>query len=609
MRKITTLITLLVALQLMTAKTTLERLEPSFWWTGMENTALQLLVYGEDIASLDVSIDYDGVAIERIIKVENANYLFVDLKLDENVKPGTFDIIFSAKGKEKHRFNYELLARDQDLKVREGFNSTDVMYLITPDRFVNGNAANDNVEGLKEQANRDIPGGRHGGDIQGLINSLDYVSDMGFTAIWVNPVLENDMASYSYHGYSTTDFYKVDPRYGSNEEYRQLAIDAENKDIKLIMDMIVNHIGSEHWWIKDMPTADWINNGGEFVQTSHRRETNVDPHVSEYDLFHNADGWFVETMPDLNQRNPLLATYLIQNTIWWIEYGRLSGIRMDTWPYPDKVFMNEWCEAVLAEYPNFNIVGEEWSGNPAIVSYWQKGQMNHDGYHCALPSLMDFPMQEAIIKTVKNNDRSAYETLAMDFLYPDADNLVVFLDNHDMSRVFTQVDEDYAAYKSAMAYLTIMRGIPQVYYGTEILMKNPGTDDHGVIRTDFPGGWDGDAVDAFTGKGLTEAQKAAQDFTKHLMNWRKNKDVIHHGKSMQFSPLYDEVIYTLARYNADDVVLLLMNNSDEDVEMDMSRYQEVTGEATSMTDVMSGKKVNISTQVTVPAKGFILLEK
>jgi len=605
------LISVLSLLTLLTfAKTNLERVEPSFWWTGMQNPKLQLLVYGENISFTDVEIQHPGVVLERVIKVENPNYLFLNLMMDKTVEAGCFNISFKVKGKVKHTFEYELRQRESTSRMRHGFNTTDAMYLITPDRFVNGNPENDNVEGMREVVNRDFHGGRHGGDIQGIINSLDYIKELGFTAIWVNPVLENDMESYSYHGYSTTDFYNVDTRYGSNEEYRELAIKAKEKGIKLIMDMIVNHIGSQHWWMEDKPTSDWINNAGEFLQTSHKREVNVDPYVSEYDKRHNSDGWFVESMPDLNQRNDLLATYLIQNTIWWIEYACLSGIRMDTWPYPDKIFMNDWCEAVMAEYPDFNIVGEEWTVEPALVSYWQKGQTNHDGYHCALPSLMDFPMQEAIIRGVKNTGEKMYHTLAMDFLYPDPSNLVVFLDNHDMSRVFTQVDEDFEAYKRAVAYLTILRGIPQIYYGTEILMSNPNTWEHGVIRSDFPGGWDGDSINAFTGEGLTSQQKEAQDFIKYLMNWRKSKTVIHHGKTMQFAPLYDETVYTMARYDENDLVLLIMNNSDKAVLVNTSRYEELTEGITFMKDVLTSEQVEISNgHVIIPANEFLLLEK
>ncbi len=601
---------LLLFSQILFAKTSLERVEPAFWWVGMQNPELQLMVYGEDASALDVTVDYPGIVLERTVQVENSNYLFLYLKLDKTVKPGRFNLNFSQKGKIKHTFEYELRKREMNSRMREGFNTSDVMYLITPDRFVNGNPDNDNVEGTRENQNRAFHGGRHGGDIQGISNSLDYIKDMGFTTVWLNPVLENDMESYSYHGYSTTDFYKVDPHYGDNEEYRAMVEKANSMGIKVIMDMIVNHIGSLHWWMNDLPTADWINNNAEYLQTSHNHETNLDPYASQYDKAHFSDGWFVESMPDLNQRNKLLATYLIQNSIWWIEYAHLSGIRMDTWPYPDKYFMNDWITAVMNEYPNFNVVGEVWKNEPAMVAYWQKGQTNVDGFKCDLPSMMDFPMQEAIVQGMKNDGRKTYHTLSMDFLYPDPDNLVVFLDNHDMSRVFTQLDEDFDAYKRAVAYLTILRGIPQVYYGTEVLMSNPDTWEHGIIRSDFPGGWQGDSINVFTGEGLSEQQKEAQEFVKHLMNWRQHKEVIHQGKTMQFAPLYDEKVYTMARYSDEDLVLLIMNNSDKDAPVNWERYKELTDGISSMTDVITGKLVDISgDSMVLSAKGFLLLEK
>ena len=352
---------------------------------------------------------------------------------------------------------------------------------------------------------------------------------MGFTAIWLNPVLENDMPDYSYHGYAATDFYKVDQRFGSNEEYRALIAKAKDKGIKIIMDMILNHCGSEHWFVKDMPTDDWVNFGGEYVNTSHRRNTVQDIHASEYDKRMFSDGWFVKTMPDLNQRNPLLATYLIQNTIWWIEYSGLSGIRMDTYPYPDKDFMTDWTCAIRAEYPNFNTVGEEWVNNPAIVSYWQEGKDNHDDYTSCLPSLMDFPIQYALAQALVQEEKQygsglieLYKMLSQDFLYADPYSLVVFPDNHDMDRFFTQVNEDLDLFKMGIAYILTLRGTPQLYYGTEILMDNEGAPgDHGIIRTDFPGGWKGDEVNGFTGKGLSEQQKEAKAYIKKLLNWRK----------------------------------------------------------------------------------------
>ncbi|MEM9260128.1 MAG: alpha-amylase family glycosyl hydrolase, partial [Bacteroidota bacterium] len=453
----------------------IERVEPPNWWVGFENTELQLLVYGQDIGHLKPVVEYPGVSVKQVIRTENDHYLFLYLNVSPNTRPGKFPIIFTSKGLEVLRRDYELLPRKAGAAEVAGFDNTDVMYLITPDRFANGDPDNDAVAEMKEGLNREYKGGRHGGDIKGIWDNLDYISDMGFTAIWVNPVLENNMEQYSYHGYYTTDFYRVDPRFGSNESYRDLGAAAGAKGVKLIMDMILNHCGSNHWFVLDPPTKDWINYGGEYVNTSHRRTTVQDVHASAYDQKRFSDGWFVQTMPDLNQRNPLFGTYLIQNSIWWVEYAGLAGIRMDTYPYSDAEYLSQWSCALMREYPNFSIVGEEWSPQPAIVSYWQAGKENHDGYASCLPNLMDFPLQEAMRSSLAGEHESwndpwikLYETLALDFLYPAYDDLVVFPDNHDMARIFTQVGHDYALWQLALTYVLTTRGIPQVYYGTEI---------------------------------------------------------------------------------------------------------------------------------------------
>ncbi len=533
----------------------IERVEPIFWWAGMKSHELQLMVYGDDISASNVELKYPGVKLEAVSKVENPNYLFLDLVLDENVQPGKFEIRFKQGEKTVATYLYELKAREKNSAKRMGFNSSDVIYLITPDRFANGNPENDWVEGMKEKPNRNDKNGRHGGDIRGIINSLDYIQKLGFTAVWLNPVLENNMTRVSYHGYSTTDFYKVDPRYGTNEEYRELNDELDKRGMKLIMDMIFNHCGSEHWWMDDLPMSDWINNYPDFKITSHRRTVNQDPHASEADTKAMVEGWFVPSMPDLNQRNPFMAKYLVQNSIWWIEYAGLEGIRQDTWPYPDKYMMAEWTKAVLNEYPNFNIVGEEWTMNPAIVSYWQKGKVNTDGYVSYLPSLMDFPLQNAVSTALSSQETwgngliQIYEALANDFQYPDAGNLVIFPDNHDMSRFYVQVGEDEDLLKTGIAFFLTTRGIPQIYYGTEILMRHEGSE-HGNIRADFPGGWKGDEINAFTGEGLSLQQKEMQNYVSTIQNWRKEKPVIHHGKLMHFAP--ENGIYVYFRYNDKD---------------------------------------------------------
>lgn len=590
---------------------TLERVEPMFWWVGLKSPDLQLMVYGRNIAATDISIQYPGVELVSVSKVQNPNYLFIDLKLSENVLPGSFEIQFKKGNKTIETYHYELKAREKDSASRTGFNSSDVIYLITPDRFVNGNPQNDWVDGTKEKPNRNDRDGRHGGDIRGIINSLDYLQKMGFTAVWLNPVLENNMTRVSYHGYSTTDFYKVDPRYGTNEEYRELNDELDKRGMKLIMDMIFNHCGSEHWWIDDMPMPDWINNYPDYKITSHRRTVNQDPHASEADRSVMANGWFVPTMPDLNQRNPFMARYLIQNSIWWIEYVGLEGIRQDTWPYPDKNMMADWTQRVLDEYPNFNIVGEEWSINPAIVSYWQKGKMNSDGYQCFLPSLMDFPLQSAVGSALKNEETwgtgliQLYEALANDFQYADADNLVVFPDNHDMARFYVQVGENVDLLKMGVAYFLTTRGIPQIYYGTEILMKHPG-DHHGDIRAEFPGGWADHKINAFTGAGLTTEQKEMQEFVSTIQNWRKNKPVIHSGKMKHFVP--DNGIYTYSRYNNEETVMIVLNKNSSETTLSTDRFSEIINGFSSGKEIITSSEILDLSEIKVPAKSAMIIE-
>lgn len=589
----------------------IERVEPPNWWTGFENPNLQLLVYGEDISLLHPEIDYNGVSIEAVTKVENPNYLFIDLVLDKNVKPGSFNIVFKKGKKVVETFNYKLEAREEGSAERMGFNTTDVICLITPDRFVNGDASNDEVEGMKEGLNRSDKWGRHGGDIRGIINSLDYLQDLGYTAVWLNPILENDMESSSYHGYACTDFYKVDARYGTNEEYLELKEELEKRDMKLIMDMIFNHCGSEHWWMKDLPMSDWINHGNEFVSTNHRRTVNQDPHASQVDIKGMVDGWFVSAMPDMNQRNKYMARYLIQNSIWWTEYVRLDGIRQDTWPYPDKNMMTDWTKELMEEYPNFNIVGEEWSMNPAIVSYWQKGKYNADGYKCYCPSMMDFPLQSAVAEGLKNEESwgggliQIYEALANDFQYPDADKLTIFPDNHDMSRFYVQVGEDVDLLKMGVAFFLTTRGIPQIYYGTEILMRHDG-DQHGDIRADFPGGWEGDQVNAFTGEGLSAEAKDMQKYVSTLQNWRKNAEAIHYGKLTHYVP--ENAIYTYFRHSEDKAVMVVLNKNETETSLKTDRFKEVIQGYSKGKDIVSDTWLNDITEIKVPAKAAMIIE-
>lgn len=590
----------------------IDRVEPMFWWVGMKNPNLQLMVHGENIASSKVEMDFPGVRLESVARVQNPNYLFLNLIIGENAQPGIFNISFVGNDHKSTTYAYELKTRQKGSADRGSFNSSDVIYLITPDRFANGNPDNDNMPGMKEQANRNDKDGRHGGDLKGIIDHLDYIQKMGFTAVWITPVLENNMSHTSYHGYAITDYYKVDPRFGSNEQYKELSADLKKRGMKLIMDMVFNHCGSEHWWMDDMPMPDWINNYPNIKITSNRRTVNEDPHASEADRKAMTDGWFVSQMPDLNQRNPYVANYLIENSIWWIEYAGLGGIRQDTWPYPDKYMMAEWTNRVLEEYPNFNIVGEEYTTNPAIVSYWQKGQSNKDGFRCDLPSLMDFPLQNAVACGLRDSESwdkgliEIYDALANDFLYPNPNSLVVFPDNHDMQRIYTQLGEKADLTKLAIAFYLTTRGIPQIYYGTEILKSSPEPKDDGIIRSDFPGGWAGDPANAFTGQGMTDAQKDMQDYMQTILNWRKNSGAVHFGKLMHFVP--ENGMYIYFRYNDDETVMIVLNKNMESKELSTDRFNEIMKGFTHGTDIISSTKIDDINKFSVPARSAMIIE-
>ena len=590
----------------------IDRVEPPFWWQGFEHTELQLLVHGHGISGFNASIDYPGISINRVEHVDSANYLFLYLDIDAAAEPGKFDLVFENDDL-RATHSYELHEKNADPGHAKGFSPADVIYLITPDRFANGDPANDSIADLEDKLNRDDDYGRHGGDLAGIEGSIDYLADMGFTAIWLNPILENAMPRASYHGYATTDFYKVDPRFGSNEQYRDFVATAKSKGLGVIMDMIVNHSGSEHWLLDDLPSSDWLNFPDDRPITSHARTTNQDPYASDYDKAAHADGWFSKMMPDLNQRNPLLADYLTQNAIWWIEYLGISGIRMDTHPYPDKHYLSEWSRRVMQEYPDLNLTGEEWSGNPAIVSYWQRGKANHDDYVSDMPSMLDFPLQIAIREALTADEPSrgsvwtpAYEMLGNDFLYPDPGNLVIFPDNHDMSRIYTQVDEDFDLFRMAIVYYLTMRGIPTFYYGTEVLMSHPGTESHGAIREEFPGGWDDHTRNAFTGEGLSDNEIRAQRLMRQLLNWRKDKAVIHTGRLMQFTPIKN--VYAYFRYNDQDSVMVVFNRGEDAASLDMTRFAERLGDAQTAEDVITGKRYGIQGSIQLEPRSAMILE-
>ena len=602
----------------------IDKVEPPHWWIGLKNQKLQLLVKHPNIGSSHVDISHQGVNLVKVNKADSPNYLFLDLELSKSAKPGKFNIVFKQDDGSELKQTYELKERQRSAEDYLGFDSSDVIFLITPDRFVNGDPSNDIIEGLK-QTNIDRSEGyeRHGGDLRGMINSIDYIHELGYTAVWPTPVLINDMPQGSYQGYAITDYHKVDPRIGTLDEYKEFSSKLKVRGMKLIMDQVANHCGLEHWWMKDLPFKDWVNfqeNYEEHIDnwnwevttySNHRRTTNQDLYASNVDHKGNTDGWFVEGMPDLNQRNPFMANYIIQNSIWWIETLELGGIRQDTYPYPDKDFMSDWAGAIMKEYPNFSIVGEEWSYNPLLVAYWQDGKDNADGYKSNLKSSMDFPMQKAIIDGLKEEESwdkglvKLYEGLANDFVYVTPKDIMVFLDNHDKSRIYTEVGEDATKTKMALSYMLMMPRIPQIYYGTEILMNdtaNPG--DHGLIRTDFPGGWEGDTVNAFTGEGLTAEQKDMQRFLKKILNYRKNSEAMQNGETKHFAP--ENKTYVLARYNDSETLVHIINKNDDSFELDLTRFEELGLNGKTLKNVITGETINWSDKLVLDSVGSYL---
>ena len=606
-------------------KQDIKRIEPLNWWVGFKNPKLQLLVQHPNISESTPEMSHQGVSIEKVHKADSPNYLFIDLIISEGTKAGKFNIIFKEENKDDLVQTYELKSREKTSEEYIGFDSSDAIYLITPDRFANGNPENDIVETLNEKTiDRNDDYARHGGDIQGITNHLDYIEDLGFTAVWPSPLLTNDMPKGSYHGYAMTDFYEIDPRFGTLEEYKTLSTKMSEKGMKLIMDQVANHSGIEHWWMKDLPFKDWINHqenyennidswdGSKSIITNHRRTTNQDLYAAEIDKKSLSEGWFVSAMPDLNQRNPFMAQYTIQNSIWWIETANLGGIRQDTYPYPDKNFMSRWAGEIMNEYPNFSIVGEEWTNNPLLIAYWQQGNPNKDGYKSNLKSPMDFAMQEHIVNGLNEEESwgagliDIYRGLANDFTYVKPKDIMIFPDNHDMSRIFTQLDGDIANTKMALSYISVVPRIPQIYYGTEILMNDfdkPG--DHGLIRTDFPGGWEGDAINAFTGEGLNDEQKDMQSFVKKLLNYRKSSKAIHEGKTIHFAP--ENGIYMLFRIYKDEILVHIINKNQDKVQLDLKRFEEIGLKGKAVKNIITDHQFFWGDNMTLEEKGSVML--
>lgn len=590
----------------------IERVEPPFWFSGMNLSSVQIMFYGKNIAQYEVTVS-DKIVIENIKKTENPNYIFVTIDT-KNTPISELTFSFKNKGKVAFTHKYELKQRRLNSKFRKGYDSSDVIYLLMPDRFANGNTNNDSEKSVTEKSNRQLPGGRHGGDIDGIIKNLDYLKELGVTAIWPTPLCEDNDATYSYHGYGQSDVYRIDPRYGTNEDYLKLSAELHNRGMKNIMDYVTNHWGWQHWMYKDLPTHDWIHQFPEFTNSNYRMTTQFDINGSAIDAKNCMDGWFVPSMPDLNQSNPMVLNYLIQNAIWWIEYADLDGFRVDTYSYNDKEGISKWTKAITDEYPNFNIVGEVWMHDQAQMAYWQKDSKIGaiESFNSNLPSVMDFTLHDAI-GSVFNEDKSewdkgivkVYENFTNDFLYPNPNNLLTFIENHDTQR-FNHLYPDFRKYQMALTLIATIRGIPQLYYGSEIGMAGNKDKGDADIRKDFPGGWNGDTNNAFTKAGRTEEQQKYFDFTSKVLNWRKSKDVIHFGKMKHYVPVNN--VYVYFRYNQSESVMVIINNNPESQTFKTNRFAESIQNHLGGKDILSGKMIDLKNDITIEGKSVLILE-
>jgi glycosidase len=599
----------------LTLNAQIERVEPAFWWVGMKNPQLQLLVHGTEICNMQVTIQYPGIKIVKVNRACSPNYLFVTLDINSNTaKAGMFEVLFKQPGKTDLSFMYELKNRRTDSSNRQGFTSADVIYLLMPDRFANGDTTNDNIASLPDKANRSNENGRHGGDIKGIQDHLDYIKELGATAIWCTPVQENNYERASYHGYAISDYYKMDPRFGSIDEYIGFVAASHQKGLKVIMDMVSNHCGIWNWWMNDLPFEDWIHQWPTYTQSNFKFNVIKDIHASNIDKKKFYEGWFDKTMPDMNQQNPYFWTYFIQNSIWWIENADLNGIRMDTYQFNDRDAMATWAKSITDEYPNFNIVGETGLYNSTDLAFWQKDASNVLKYNSQLPTVMDFVLQTSLSKCFNEHGNPwentgmnrIYNTIADDYLFANINNILIFAENHDTQRFNHLVKGDINKFKMAMSFLMTTRGIPQIYYGSEIGMTGNKDKGDGDIRRDFPGGWPGDSINAFTANGRTSVENEYFNYLSKLLNWRKNKPVIHTGLLTQYAPENDT--YVFFRYNDKETIMVIINNNETDQTLKTDRFAESLKTNTSGTDVMTGVKYDLTSSIILPKESTLILE-
>lgn len=580
----------------------IERVEPLSWWVGM-NTPLQLMVNGEEISEYDVRFEAgSGVKVEKVHKADSRNYLFVDVSISAKAQAGEYYLVFSKDGKDCFKYAYRIDAREEGSALRKSFSSEDMIYLIMPDRFSNGDPSNDSVSQMSEKSNPKAFFGRHGGDIQGIINHLDYIAGLGATAIWPTPLLCDNAPRESYHGYACSDYYHIDPRFGSNELYREMVSQAHKRGLKIIMDIVTNHCGTSHWWMKDLPFNDWIHQYPEYTGTNVCFSTNMDTNASRKDLEIQESGWFVPSMPDMNLDNGYVLNYFTQWAVWWTESAGIDGLRVDTYPYNEKNPMSKWCKALTAEYPNINIVGECWTSSIPQLAYWQKGELNRDGFNSNLPSVMDFPLHDALRAGL--NEQAGwgrgmtriYDILSHDYLYPDINNVLIFAGNHDTDRIGDVVGKNPAKMRLAFTLLATLRGIPQVFGGDELLQVSADrSQGHGGLRVDFPDNWHEDRT-----------ALALHDYVSRLFNWRKSASAVHDGRTMHF--ITRDNTYAYFRYNDSQAVFVFINNSPEAKRIPWSYYSEITSTLGRGVDVLTGENIVINDDTLVQGDSALVVD-
>ncbi|MCC6459400.1 MAG: cyclomaltodextrinase C-terminal domain-containing protein [Saprospiraceae bacterium] len=588
--------------------------EPPNWWTHMQHREVELLVRRANVARCAVHLGKtEGVTLRKVRPGDSPNYLFITLALAPEATPQRVPIYFTPPdGQAVFIHEFPVLPRSKGPKA-QGLDSRDVLYMIFPDRFANGDPANDSVPGLYEGTHRQLHDGRHGGDLKGISDHLDYLQDLGVTALWLNPELENNQRRTSYHGYAITDLYRIDRRMGTNELYRELVNQCHLRGIKVVRDVVPNHIGDGHPWAMDPPTKDWIHTWPEMTYTNSRAPSVLDPYASDWDKKRFNEGWFASAMPDLNQQQPQLANYLVQQAIWWVEFSGLDAYRIDTYSFCDQAFMSRWCSALRAEYPSIHLFGEIWEHSVLIQGFFADGQpMARAGFNSHLPGVVDFQLcfaiQEALTREQGWTEGAAriYYTLAQDYFYKDPFKNVVMLDNHDMTRFFSVVGEDLNKFKSGLVFLLSTRGIPQLYYGTEILSTGKKEAGDDALRREFPGGWPGDPANKFTAAGRTARENEAFEFTRSLIRYRNATPALQTGKLMQFAP--ENGVYCYFRYDADKTVMVLLNTAGQEKTIGLDRFAERLQGFTRAKEVLSGKIWERAAPWTLPANTALLLE-